>query len=125
MGGQTPPLPRNKNNMAKVELNPLFDGLSGSFGDLVFRRSSTGKTYISQRPAKSTKEPSEAQKAHRERFGQASTYAKAALADPDMRLHYEKLAAHEGKTAYTLAIADYMNGSPLPSSPKYNDRNLG
>ena len=75
--------------MAKVELNPLFDGLSGSVGGLVFRRFSTGKTYVTRRPKKSNTEPSEAQKAHRLRFKEASAYAKAALADPDLRAHYE------------------------------------
>jgi hypothetical protein len=98
-------------------VDPLFAEISGTLGDIVFKRSSTGEMIITRRPRKSNKKPSEAQKAHRLRFKEATAYAKAILADPTARAHYEKLAAREGKAAYTLALADYMNGSPLLPPP--------
>ena len=100
--------------MAKVKLNPFIKELRGAIGDVVFKTSSTGQVYTAQRPSKSCKAPSEAQKAHRLRFKEATAYAKAALADSDLRARYEELAAREGKAAYALAVSDYMNGkSPL------------
>lgn len=100
--------------MAQVKLHPLLREFSGTLGNVVFKTSSTGKIYMSQRPRKSNKKPSEAQKAHRQHFAEASKYAKAALADPDMRAHYEARAAQEGKGAFALARADYLNGR-IPS----------
>ena len=88
-------------------------GLSGTYGDIVFKKSKIpGEVIIAKRSKKSNVEPSEAQKAHRLRFKEAAAYAKAALADPNLRPHYEALAAREGKAAYALAVADYMNGTP-------------
>jgi hypothetical protein len=99
--------------MAKVLLNSLFNGVSGKMGDVVFKQTSTGKTIIALAPAKSNRKPSEAQKAQRERFIQATAYAKAALADPTARLHYEAEAARLLKPAYSLAVADYFKGINL------------
>ncbi len=65
--------------MAKVILNPLFDGLQGSVGNLVFRRTSSGATTMYARSEKSQRIASEAQKAHRERFKQAVEHAYAAI----------------------------------------------
>jgi hypothetical protein len=66
--------------MAKIKLNPLFDGISGTLGDVVFKKSKNGEIIISSRPQKSNAEPSEAQKAQRQRFTLANSYAKAVLA---------------------------------------------
>ena len=68
------------------------------------------------RPKKSNAEPSEAQKAQRERFKLANAYAKAAMADPDVRALYEARATEEGKGAFALARTDYFNGKDLPSN---------
>ena len=101
--------------MPKVKLNPLFDGLSGTIGDLVFKRSSNGQTIVARRPRKSNAEPSPAQLAQRERFKLANGYAQAALADPDLRAFYEERAAKEGKSAFILARTDYFDGKDLRS----------
>jgi hypothetical protein len=67
--------------MKKVKLimrpavNPIFAGISGSLGNIIFRRSKNGETIIAKRPRKSNAGPSDAQK--------ANAYARAALADPD------------------------------------------
>ena len=70
---------------------------------------------LAQRPRKSKTEPSEAQKAQRERFKQANQYARAALADPATRAHYEKIAAQQGGSTFAAASTDYLQGKDLLS----------
>ena len=99
--------------MAKIKLNPLFDGISGRVGDVVFKKSPNGETIISKYPDMSRVQWSDAQKAHRERFKLANAYAKAAMADPQVRAIYEEIAAQEGTAAYAAARADYFKGKDL------------
>jgi hypothetical protein len=99
--------------MAKVRLDPLFSGISGRMGDLVFRTSKDGQVTVSQRPRKSDTPPSEAQQANRQRFAEASKYASAVLADPVLRTIYEDMAAEEGLSAFAMARNDYLKGKDL------------
>ena len=99
--------------MAKAKLDPMFVAISGTMGDFVFRKSKKGEVIIARRPKKSNAEPSEAQKANRQRFHEAAKYAKAALADPDVRAIYEEMAAKQGTGAYAAARSDYFNGNNL------------
>ena len=101
--------------MAKVKLNPLITQLSGKMGDVVFRISATGKTTIAKRPDMSNVKWSPAQQAHRERFKQAAAYAKVALDQPDLRAVYEQKGAQEHKTAYAMAVSDFLKGKDLTS----------
>ena len=101
--------------MAKVILNPMIKELRGTLGDVVYRTSSNGKTYISKRPDMSKVKWSKAQKGARQRFKEASQYAKAALADPQVRVVYEKRAAKEHRVPYRVALSDYLNGKDLLS----------
>ena len=101
--------------MAKVKLNPLIVQVSGTMGNFVFKKSRRGEAIVASCPRKSKTEPSEAQKAHRERFKQAVAYARAALADPAVRTHYEERAAKEGKGAFAAAQSDYFKGKDLLS----------
>jgi len=101
--------------MAKVMLDPLFDGLSGTIGDLVFKRSRNGQTIVSRRPRKTNALASPAQEAQRERFKLANAYARAALADPDLGAIYEERAAKERKSAFALARTDYFDGKDFLS----------
>lgn len=94
--------------MAKINLNPMFRGISGKFGNVILRSTAYG-TVISACPApKNTRAISPAQQAQRQRFKQAAASAKAALADPETRARYEAAAARVRKTAYNLALADFM-----------------
>ena len=94
--------------MAKVRLNPMLMGISGTMAGFVFRRSNKKQeAIISQRPRKTNSQPSAAQLAQRERFAQAIAYAKAAMADPESRSHYEDLATR-AKTPFAMAVADYI-----------------
>ena len=58
--------------MAKVILNPMIKELRGTLGDVVYRTSSNGTTYLSKRPDMSNVKWSKAQKGARQRFKEAS-----------------------------------------------------
>ena len=76
--------------MAKVTLPSWITGIKGRVGDVVFRVSQNGETYITRTPDMSAVEWSPAQQDHRQRFKAAIAYAKAVMADPDLWAHYEK-----------------------------------
>jgi hypothetical protein len=101
--------------MAKIKLNPLFDGISGRIGDVVFKKSRNGEVIISKCPDMSNVKCSEAQRAQRERFKRANAYARAAMADPDVRAIYEEMATQESTSAFAEARSDYFNGNDLLS----------
>jgi hypothetical protein len=46
---------KKEETMANVELNPLIQSIRGKVGDVVFRTSKKGKTYVSKAPKKSRK----------------------------------------------------------------------
>jgi len=100
--------------MSKIKLNPMIVEISGTMGDLVFRKSKKkGEVIVAMRPRRSNVEPSEAQKAQRECFKQANQYAKAAIADPAMRALYEEIGAKERKSAFAAARSDYLSKNKL------------
>jgi hypothetical protein len=104
---------RKAGTMAKVILNPMIKELRGAMGDVVYRTSPNGMIYISKRPDMSRVKWSKAQKGARQRFKEASKYAKAAMADPEVRAVYEKRAAKEQRIPYRVALSDYLNGKDL------------
>jgi hypothetical protein len=101
--------------MPKAKLNPLIEELRGAIDDLVFHVSPGGKIIVSRRPDMSRVQWSKAQKAHRERFKQATEYAKAAMADPRVHAVYKRRAAKARKRPYALALSDYFKGNDLLS----------
>ena len=98
--------------MAKIKLDPMFNGLSGKYGGVIFRQRPDGTTIVSRAPAKSTKEPSPAQLAHQQRFKKAAAYAKKALEDPEIHAHYEEAARKMEITPYAAAMSDYLKSIP-------------
>jgi hypothetical protein len=105
--------------MPKVRLSPLVEEIHGEMYGVVFKRSPKGNTIVTKRPDMSNVEWSDAQQAHRERFGQATAYARAALAEPKLRARYEKRAKRQKKRAWDVAMADYFKGKNL--LPKQKD----
>jgi hypothetical protein len=101
--------------MAKVTLPPLITGIKGRLGDVVFRVSQNGNTFITRSPDMSTVEWSPAQQEHRQRFKAAIAYAKAAMADPTVRAVYKKQAADKNKRPFQMAVSDYFKGIDLLS----------
>ena len=95
--------------MAKVTMNQVLEALQGGVGSLVFRQRPDGTIIISGAPTPRKGKASPKQKAHRQRFKQASRYAKNAS-----KLHpiYGELAATVGasswKSAYNYALSDWF-----------------
>ncbi len=95
--------------MAKVQFHPLVKHLRGTINGLVFRLSHNGETSAYPRPDMSRVKWSAAQQAHRERFAEASAYARAAIADPAIRAIYVQMSMEKkgNKRPYDTALSDY------------------
>jgi hypothetical protein len=101
--------------MAIVELGPLLKEVHGKIGDLVFRRGPNGQTIVSRVPQKKKKKSQKAQKAEKARNArqrqlmyEAHDYARAAMADPEMRAHYEREGRRKHKKPYSLAFTSFF-----------------
>jgi hypothetical protein len=99
--------------MPKVRLKPSLEHFEGTLYQLVFKLSPQGKPIVTKCPDMTNVEWSEAQTAQRQRFKQANEYAKAAMAEPDVRAIYEELAAIAHKHPYRMAFSDYFQGKDL------------
>lgn len=99
--------------MPKVRLNPLLEEIHGTLYEVVFKKSPKGNMIVTKRPDMTRVEWSEAQNAQRERFKQATAYAKAALAEPKVRDRYEKRAKRQHKRLWEVAFSDYFKGKDL------------
>ena len=99
--------------MAKVELHAWIKEMHGRMGDIVFKRSPSGKIIMSKLPDMSRVKWSKAQKQNRKRFKQAIKYAKAAMAEPKVRAVYEKRAAKENRQPFRVAVSDHLQGKDL------------
>jgi len=98
--------------MVKVLLQPGLQELSGAMGGWTYRRM-YGKQTLMRTPDMSRVKWTRAQKDQRKRFRQAVSYARSALADPNARAQYEKLAKKTGRRPYHLAISDFFAGKNL------------
>jgi len=78
--------------------------------NVAFRRLPTGETQIIKLADMFNVKWSKAQKQHRQRFKEALIYAKAAMADENIRCIYETTAQELGKRPYRLAVSDYFRG---------------
>jgi hypothetical protein len=101
--------------MAKVQLHPLLEELRGKIDGLVFRLSHNGKTSVYPSPDMSYVKWSPAQVEHRARMAEASAYAVAATADPQLRAYYVEMSIERkgNKRPYDWALSDYYNGNNL------------
>ena len=100
--------------MAKIEFEFPVKGIRGKmFEGMVIKLSSQGKLIVSKRPDMTKVKWSKAQKAHRQRFKLAVAYAHAALAEPKVRLKYERRAKKLGKRPWDVALSDYFQGTDL------------
>jgi hypothetical protein len=103
--------------MAKVILNPLIKQIYGRLDQHVFRRTPTGGTSVIKLADMSNVQWSAAQQAQRQRFKAAVAYAKAALADPQVRARYEERAAASNQRPRNLAVSDFFKGQNLLTRP--------
>lgn len=96
--------------MAKVSFNKIIKWFAGSIGELVFRRSHSGKVSAYPKPDMTGVVWSQAQKDHRKRMKEAYEYAPAAIADPEIRAVYIQMALELGKNPRRpgdAAVSDY------------------
>ena len=98
--------------MVKVFLNPGIRRMSGKMGDWTYRFT-YGQQTIMKTPDMSKVKWSRAQKAHRQRFRRAISYARQAMADPTARAHYEKAAEIAGRHPFRMAVSDFFAGKNL------------
>jgi hypothetical protein len=98
--------------MAKVSFDPIIKWFTGRIGRLVYRRSHNGQVSAYPTPDMSTVKWSRAQKDHRQHFKEAVTYAKAAVADPDIRPVYVQMAENNNRNKsrpFDMAVSDYYH----------------
>ena len=101
--------------MATVRFHKIIEGIVGQMGYYIYRRSHNGKISIYENPFlfKGLKiKWSQAQKDHRWQIAQASHYASAAVADPDLRPFYVQMALEKGKNPrrpFDMAVSDYYH----------------
>ena len=98
--------PEKERLMAKVIDNKFTMGLSGKFGNLVFRQMKDGRTILASAPDFSNRKFSNEQHTHQSRFQQAATYARLASKTNPL---YATLAAGTPKNAYNLALSDWFH----------------
>ena len=99
--------------MAKVSFDPIINWFAGTIGKLVYRRSHNGKTSVYEKPDMTRVKWSQAQKDQRRRMGEASKYASAAIADPEIRQVYVQMAVERDmnpRRPFDVAVQDYSHG---------------
>jgi hypothetical protein len=99
--------------MATVKKNIITQGLSGMLGGTIVFRQVGDQTIVSTPPTPTQNPPTAKQVAHRQRFQEASVYAKAQLQDPDMKAEYEAMGEARHLTAYAVAVADFMQAPDI------------
>jgi len=90
--------------MARIGKNSLTRGLSGKLGgQLVFQKNGVVRSL----PDPSKLKWSKPQLEHRRRFELAKNFARAVLADPELKILYQS-RAKKGIGAYQVAISEFM-----------------
>jgi hypothetical protein len=112
--------------MAIATANPIISHLRGRLGGIVFRQVQ-GRLVLSNRGYQSKKE-SVAQKRNRDKFREASWWAKKQLLDPQKKSFYAAKAKKlKLPNAYTAAISEYMRKSVIGDIKvsRYNGNAVG
>lgn len=92
--------------MPKVKDNVVMQGISGAFGNIVFRQMPNGETWVSRNYDFSRRKFSKAQKSHQKRFKEAASYARSAAKKYPI---YAELAKGTVKSPYNWALSDWFN----------------
>ncbi|WP_343700927.1 hypothetical protein [Chitinophaga sp.] len=92
--------------MAISKNNAITFGASGTFAQQMVIRQQGGKTVLCKRPVKGKSKYPEKEQQMRDRFLEASLYARAAISHEPTRLAYQA-AADKGQSAYNMAVADF------------------
>jgi hypothetical protein len=86
--------------------------MTGTIGGLSYRWM-YGKQTVMKTPDMSNVKWSKAQKANRGRFAEAIAYAKQAMAEPEVRAHYEALGEKANRQPFRVAVSDFLAGKNL------------
>ena len=102
-----------------IHTSALFQGFSGSIDRQLLFRQCGGKTVVSKFPDRSAVIYSEKQKQERRRFADAVSFARVVIANQGLKQDYSIKAAVLGfRSAWNVAIAEYMNDQPLKVKKK-------
>jgi len=107
--------------MTKIRLKQAITELGGTVYEVELKLSRQEEISETKRPRTKRHgqfqgKATEAQRAQRQRFKLAMEYARAALANSDLRVVYEELGAQAGKGAFAAARDDYFKGNDLLST---------
>ena len=105
--------------MTKIIHHPLFEDIPGEPDDDVFRQYPKGnfvkgEVTVTKAPRKKPGKPSKAQVEQRQRFKEATAYARTALQYPQLRARYEAEAAQCGEPPFKVAVSDYLKRYKKP-----------
>jgi hypothetical protein len=93
--------------MAIMKNNPLFQGISGSIGGIVFRQHN-GKTIVTSKPYCRKKKTTK-QTAHQARFMEAVLYAKMTMLEEPLKDYYADFAKQSKcSSPYQAAVKDFL-----------------
>lgn len=96
----------------KQNRNSIMRGASGALGEELVFRQRAGKTVISLPPAPREDNPTGDQVEVRSKFKDANRYAKAACADPVLKVAY-KAKARPGMSAFNVAMVDFFKAPEI------------
>jgi len=94
--------------------NPLFRGMYGQIGQRLVFRNYNGRQFISKFPkAPDPSRQTDAQRATRSRFKNASAYARECMMKPERKAYYQEAAKGlKLPNAYTAAVKEFMQNAP-------------
>ena len=98
--------------MVKVRLHAPVKSMSGKMGIYTYRVM-YGKQTLMKTPDMSKVKWTKAQTESRERFRKAIAYAKQAMADPQLRAHYEEAGQKANRQPFRVAVSDFRAGKNL------------
>ena len=98
--------------MAKAT-NALTQGISGKVSGLVFRQNANGTVTVGDAPRPSSKAPTAAIAAHRQRFQQAAFFGRAIQNDPAQKAAYATATDDTVRSAYNVAVSDFLNAPTI------------
>jgi hypothetical protein len=97
--------------MTKVNVNEMFESLSGKYGKKHVLRNLSGKTILAKRPA-APGMMTTSQAGQRTRFGEAIEYAVFVRDDLEKWQRYVSRKV-PGKSAFNLAVGDYLTSPEI------------
>jgi len=93
--------------MAEIVFTPGWDHVHGHVGTFIYKEQQ-GRNILAKKPDRVHQPNTPAQQAVRDKFGQAATYAKSALADPQVKPVYVAKARADRSNPFAEAVKDWL-----------------